>query len=120
MINQVKEKTQANFPIVSLESGGMIGVVAPTSYPVANPTLQSPKGKLTAPIVCLGFGAVLGAIGASMLISGEITKVQADAKLQVLKAQDTAAIAQWNSLKKQEQIDEFCSKNGSQKNGKNN
>jgi hypothetical protein len=110
-INQVKEKTQI-FPIVSLESGGMIGVVVPTSYP------QSPKGKLTASIACLGFGAVLGAIGASMLISGEITKIQTDAKLQVLKAQDTAAIAQWNNLKKQQQIDDFCSKNGSQKNGK--
>jgi cell division protein FtsB len=118
MINQVKERTQANFPIVSLESGGMIGVTS--AHLAANTASQPPQSNLTASIVCLGLGALLGAVGASMLISSEIAKVQADAKIQISKAQDTAAIAQWNSLKKQEQIDEFCSKNGSQKNGKNN
>lgn len=117
-INQVKEKTQ-NFPIVSLESGGMIGVTAP-AHTTTSVALQPPQGNLTLSIVCLGLGALLGAVGASMLISSEIAKVQADAKIQISKAQDTAAIAQWNSLKKQEQIDDFCTKNGSPKNGKNN
>lgn len=118
MNTQVKEKTQANFPIVSLESGGMIGVTS--THPAISAAPQQSQGNLTASIVCLGLGALLGAIGASILISSEIAKVKADAKTEISKAQDTAAIAQWNSLKKQEQIDDFCTKNGSLKNGKNN
>lgn len=112
MINQVKDQINQRYPIVSLESGGMIGVVASTP-PVVSTALQPSQGNLTA-FACLGLGAFLGAIGSSILISGEIAKVQANAKMQVSKAQDVAAIAQWNSLNKQKQIDDFCLKNGSQ------
>lgn len=122
MINQTQEKFKANppFPIVSLESGGMIGVTAPTNYPTNNAVQPIPhNNNLTASCICLGFGAILGATGVWMMVSGEVSKVQADAKLQVSKAQDAAAIAQWHRQEQQVKIDKFCRENGGKVNGQN-
>lgn len=120
MINQTQEKIKINppFPIVSLEPGGMIGVTA-TNYSTKNAVQPISPNNLPASFVCLGFGAVLGATGVWMLVSGEISKVQADARVQVSKAQDAAAIAQWHRQEQQVKIDKFCRENGGKVNGQN-
>ena len=119
MTNQTQEILKVNppFPIVSLESGGMIGVTAPTNYPTKNAVQPIPPSNLTASFFCLGLGTVLGAAGVWMSVSGEVSKVQADAKLQVSKAQDAAAIAQWHRQEQQVKIDKFCRENGGKVNG---
>lgn len=121
MINQTQEKLKANppFPIISLESGGMIGVTAPTNYPTKNSIHPISPNNLSASFVCLGLGAILGATGVWMMVSGEVSKVQADAKIQVSKAQDAAAIAQWHRQEQQIKIDKFCQENGGKVNGQN-
>lgn len=121
MISQAEEKikTHSHYPIVSLESGGMIGVTAPMNCPTKNAIQPIQPNNLTASCICLGFGAVLGAAGVWMLASGEISKVQADANLKVSKAQNAAAIAQWHRQEQQIKIDKFCRENGGKVNGQN-
>jgi cell division protein FtsB len=121
MTNQTQEKFKMNppFPIVSLESGGMIGVTTPMNYPTKNAVQPIQPKNLTVSCSCLGLGAILGAAGAWMLVSGEISKVQATAKIQVSKAQDAAAIAQWHRQEQQVKIDKFCRENGGKVNGQN-